>query len=256
MRLHGKTAIITGAATGVQGSIMGFGGATAWRFLKEGAKVVISDINTELGQMTVTQMKSAGFAAEFIEHDVTVDSEWEKVVDFTCNLFGGLNILVNNAGNSARFSVEETTEDIWDQQMDVHAKSIFLGSRHAILAMRKFGGGSIVNISSIYGLVGSPTVTAYHAGKGASRLLTKSMAVQYAKDNIRVNSVHPGYAVTPLTNEYFMQPEQREWLLERIPVDRIASAFDLVPAILFLASDESSFITGSEVVVDGGVTAQ
>ena len=118
------------------------------------------------------------------------------------------------------------------------------------------GGGSIVNISSIYGLVGSPTVTAYHAGKGASRLLTKSIAVQYAKDNVRVNSVHPGYAVTPLTNDFFAEPEQRNWLLSRIPMNRIASAFDIAPAVVYLASDESSFVTGCELVVDGGVTTK
>jgi len=256
MRLEGKTAIITGAASGIQGSIMGFGGASAWQFLKEGARVVITDINVESGVKTATQMQEAGFDAAFMEHDVTVSSDWERILNATFELFGTPDILVNNAGNSARFNVEETTENIWQQQMDVHAKSVFLGSKQTIPFMKKSGGGSIVNISSIYGLVGSPTVTAYHAGKGASRLLTKSIAVQYAKDNIRVNSVHPGYAVTPLTNDFFAEPEQRNWLLSRIPMNRIASAFDIVPAVVYLASDESSFVTGCELIVDGGVTTQ
>ena len=256
MRLKGKVAIITGAATGLQGSVMGFGGAAAWRFLREGAKVVVTDIDSDSGQATVSQMKTSGFDAEFMYHDVTNSSDWERVVADTISIFGVPDVLVNNAGNSARFNVEETSEEAWKQQIDVHAKAVFLGSREVIPSMRMKGAGSIVNVSSIYGLVGSPTVTAYHAGKGASRILTKSIAVQYAKDNIRVNSVHPGYAVTPLTNSFFEEPEQRKWLIDRSPVGRIGSAFDIVPAIVFLASDESSFITGSEIVVDGGVVAR
>ena len=256
MRLSGKIAIITGSATGLQGSVMGFGGAAAWRFLREGAKVIVTDIDLNSGRETVAQMKAAGFDAEFMYHDVTSSSDWERVVTDTISLYGAPDVLVNNAGNSARFGVEETTEEAWHQQLDVHAKSVFLGSKEVVPSMREKGGGSIVNISSIYGLVGSPTVTAYHAGKGASRILTKSIAVQYAKDNIRVNSVHPGYAVTPLTNSFFAESDQRDWLIDRIPLGRIGSAFDIVPAVVFLASDESSFITGSEVVVDGGVVAR
>jgi NAD(P)-dependent dehydrogenase (short-subunit alcohol dehydrogenase family) len=141
--------------------------------------------------------------------------------------------------------------------MNVHAKGVFLGTKHAIPEMRKAGGGSIVNISSIYGLVGSPTSTAYHAAKGAIRLFTKSAAVQYAKENIRVNSVHPGYAHTPLTDEgYENQPERRQWSLDRIPLGRLGNAYDIAYGILYLASDESSFVTGSELVIDGGTTAQ
>lgn len=174
----------------------------------------------------------------------------------TVSTFGRLDILVNNAGTSARTTVEETTEEIWDAQMDVHAKGVFLGTKHAIPEMRKVGGGSIINVSSMYGIVGSPTVTAYHAAKGASRIFTKSAAIQYAKENIRVNSVHPGYAETPLTNEYFSDPERRQWLLDRTPMGRLGRANDIANGILYLASDESSYVTGSELIIDGGVTAQ
>jgi NAD(P)-dependent dehydrogenase (short-subunit alcohol dehydrogenase family) len=141
--------------------------------------------------------------------------------------------------------------------MDVHAKGTFLGTKHAIPEMRKAGGGSVVNVSSIYGLIGSPTSTAYHAAKGAIRLFTKSAAVQYAKENIRVNSVHPGYAHTPLTDPgYSGEIGRRDWSLERIPIGRLGNAYDIAYGILYLASDESSFVTGAELVIDGGTTAQ
>ena len=167
-----------------------------------------------------------------------------------------MDILVNNAGTGARYNVENTTEEMWDAQMAVHAKGAFLGTKHAIPAMRRVGGGSIINISSIYGIIGSPTSTAYHAGKGAIRLFTKAAAIQYASDNIRVNSVHPGYALTPLTAGGFDAPHRRDWVLSRIPMGRLGAAEDIAYGILYLASDESSFVTGSELVIDGGTTAE
>ena len=164
---------------------------------------------------------------------------------------------VNNAGTGARLTVEDTSVADWQGQMDVHAKGVFLGTKHAIPEMRKAGGGSIINVSSIYGLVGSPTSTAYHAAKGASRLFTKSAAVQYAGENIRVNSVHPGYCWTPLTDPGYSGEEgRREWSLERIPLGRLGNADDIAHGIVYLASDESSFVTGAELVIDGGTTAQ
>ena len=256
MRLEGKVALITGAATGVKGELMGFGGAAAWRFVAEGAKVVLTDINDESGQRTATQIREQGYEATYLHLDVTQEPDWENAVSHTVDTLGGLDILVNNAGTSARLTVEETSEEIWDAQMDVHAKGVFLGMKHSIPEMRKRGGGSIINISSIYGIVGSPTVTAYHAAKGASRLLTKSAAIQYAKENIRVNSVHPGYAETPLTTAYFAQPEIRSWLLGRTPLGRLGKADDIAEGVVYLASDESAYVTGSELVIDGGVTAQ
>lgn len=248
--------MITGAATGLEGEIMGFGGATARLFVKEGAKVVLTDIKDDIGERTAAQIRENGGDAIFVRLDVTQEQDWIDAIQATVSRYGRLDVLVNNAGTSVRVTVEETTLEMWDTQMDVHAKGVFLGTKHAIPEMRKIGGGSIINISSIYGLVGSPTVTPYHAAKGAVRLFTKAAAIQYAKDNIRVNSVHPGYAETPLTWDYFQQPDNRDWLLGRIPMGRLGRAEDLAPAILYLASDESAFVTGSELVVDGGVTAQ
>ena len=173
----------------------------------------------------------------------------------TVSTFGKLDVLVNNAGTGARYTVEDTTEAEWDGQMNVHAKGVFLGTKHAIPEMRKVGGGSIVNISSIYGIIGSPTSTAYHAAKGAIRLFTKSAAIQYAGENIRVNSVHPGYARTPLTARSYQDSTRYQWVLDRIPLGRVGEAMDIAYGILYLASDESSFVTGSELVIDGGTTA-
>ena len=255
MRLEGKVALISGAATGIEGDLMGFGGASARLFAKEGDKVVLADIDVVRGEKTAAQIREDGWEALFVPLDVTKEQDWIGAIGATVSNFGKLDVLVNNAGTSARYTVEETTSDVWDAQMDVHAKGTFLGTKHAIPEMRKVGGGSIINISSIYGIIGSPMSTAYHAAKGAIRLFTKSAAIQYASEKIRVNSVHPGYALTPLTDRYFAGRE-REWLLERIPVGRFGRADDIAYGILYLASDESSFVTGSELVIDGGTTAQ
>ena len=256
MRLEGKVALISGAATGVDGELMGFGGATAKLFVREGAKVVLTDINEESGQKTASELREQGGEAMFLRLDVTREQDWINAVQATVSSYGKLDILVNNAGTGAQYTVEDTTEAIWDSQMDVHATGTFLGTKHAIPEMRKAGGGSIINISSIYGIVGSPTSTAYHAAKGAIRLFTKSAAIQYAKENIRVNSVHPGYAHTPLTSRGYANPERYQWVLDRTPIGRVGNAQDIAYGILYLASDESSFVTGSELVIDGGMTAQ
>ena len=256
MRLEGKVALITGSASGLKGELMGFGGAAAWMFVREGAKVVLSDISDDAGRKTVSQLVESGAEAIYLHLDVTTEEQWREAVDATVSAFGKLDILVNNAGTGATFNVEDTSEEVWDDQMAVHAKGTFLGTKHAIPLMRKAGGGSIINISSINGLIGSPTSAAYHAAKGAVRLFTKAAAVQYAGDRIRVNSVHPGYAMTPLTRNMFSDPEQLGIRIARVPMGRAAVADEIANAILYLASDESSFVTGSEVVVDGGVTAQ
>ncbi len=235
---------------------MGFGGASAWLFVKEGAKVVLSDIKEELGEKAAQQIRESGGDAVFVRLDVTNEHDWISAVQATVSTFGKLDVLVNNAGTGARFTVEDTTEEVWDSQMNVHAKGVFLGTKHAIPEMRKAGGGSIINVSSIYGLVGSPASTAYHAAKGAIRLFTKSAAMQYARDNIRVNSVHPGYCETPLTAESYKDQDYVDWLVDRIPMNRIGNADNIAHGIVYLASDESSFVTGSELVIDGGVTAQ
>ena len=256
MRLEGKVALISGAAAGVRGELMGFGGASAWMFLREGARVMLGDINEELGERSASQMRDDGYQARFVRLDVTREQDWIDAVKATVDAFGRLDVLVNNAGTGAQQNVEDTTVEIWDGQMNVHAKGAFLGMKHAIPEMRRAGGGSIVNISSINGLVGSPTSTAYHAAKGAVRLLTKNAAMQYAKDNIRVNSVHPGYAWTPLTEKNFSKQEHFDARVARVPMGRMGYADDIANGILYLASDESSFVTGSELVIDGGMTAQ
>ena len=256
MRLAGKVALISGAAAGVQGELMGFGGAAARLFAQEGAKVVLTDIRDELGQRTVNEISEAGGEAIYLHLDVTSEAEWVRVVEAAVARFGRLDILVNNAGSGARYRVEDTSEEDWDGQMNVHAKGVFLGTKHAIPQLRKVGGGSIINVSSIYGLVGSETSTAYHAAKGAIRLFTKSAAIQYANENIRVNSVHPGYAHTPLTDRGYQDPDYFENIRSRIPMGRVGNAYDIAYGMLYLASDESSFVTGSELVIDGGTTAQ
>ncbi|MCH7745610.1 MAG: glucose 1-dehydrogenase [Chloroflexi bacterium] len=256
MRLEGKVALITGAAAGVEGELMGFGGASAHLFTREGAKVVLCDINEEMGEKTASQVRDNGGDAIFVRLDVTSEQDWADAIKTTISSFGRLDILVNNAGTGARFNVEDTTVEVWDGQMDVHAKGVFLGTKFAIPEMRKVGGGSIINTSSIYGIVGSQTSAAYHAAKGAIRIFTKAAAIQYAGDNIRVNSVHPGFAATPMTRESYDDPERYETTLERIPMGRVGNANEIAYGILYLASDESSFVTGSEIVIDGGVTAQ
>ena len=256
MRLEGKVALITGAAGGVEGELMGFGGAAARLFCREGAKVALGDINTESGERTAAQIRDAGGDAIFVKLDVTSEADWINAVAAAVGAYGGLNTLVNNAGTGARYTVEETSEADWDGQIDVHAKGTFLGIKRAAPELLKAGGGSIVNISSIYGIVGSPTSTAYHAAKGAIRLLTKSAAIQYAGDNIRVNSIHPGYCRTPLTADSYRNERHFAWINERIPLGRVGNADDIAYGIVFLASDESSFMTGAELVIDGGTTAQ
>ena len=255
MRLEGKVALITGAAAGVEGELMGFGGAAARLFTREDAKVVLTDIKDELGQRTAAQIRESGGEALFLRLDVTSEQDWTEGIRATVSRFGRLDILVNCAGTGAHSTVEATTVEYWDEQLAVHAKGTFLGTRHAIPEMRKAGGGSIINVSSIMGLVGSPTSTAYHAAQGAIRLFTKSAAIQYANDNIRVNSVHPGYALTPLTSD-ILDTDGRRWRLARIPLGRLGNADDIAYGILYLASDESSFVTGAELVIDGGTTAQ
>ena len=255
MRLDGKVALITGAATGVQGELMGFGGTTARLFVREGAKVVLGDINEELGEKTAAQIRDSGGDAIFVRLDVTAEQDWIDAVRATVSHFDRLDILVNNAGTVAGGLVEETPARVWEAQMDVHAKGAFLGTKHAIPEMRKAGGGSIINVSSIAGLVGT-LATAYSAAKGANRLLAKAAAIQYAKDKIRVNSVHPGYVETPMTSALFQEVEGREWRLARTPMGRFGTVEEVANGILYLASDESSYVTGSELVIDGGLTAQ
>ena len=255
-RLEGKVALITGAAAALPDELMGFGGAAAHLFVREGARVVLSDILDELGERAAAALREAGGEARYLHLDVTSASDWTAAIEETLSAFGRLDVLVNNAGIATSGKVEETSEADWDAELAVHAKGTFLGTRHAIPAMRAGGGGSIVNVSSIMGIVASPSSPAYSAAKGAIRLFTKATALQYAKERIRANSVHPGYADTPLTRELFAPAEVREALLRETPMRRLGTAWDVAHGILYLASDESSFVTGSELVIDGGMTAR
>ena len=255
MRLEGKVALISGAARGM-------GAAEARLFAREGASVVIGDVLEEEGRQVEAQIGEAGGHALFIRLDVTSEADWTTAVAAAVSRFGKLDILVNNAGigsagvNRNRTMVEETTEEDWDRVMGVNAKGVFLGTKAAIPEMRRAGGGSIINISSIYGLVGSGGASAYHASKGAVRLLTKSAAIQYAGEGIRANSVHPGFIETAMTAAMRADPDRNQKLLSATPLGRLGEPDDVANGVLFLASDESSFMTGSELVIDGGWTAQ
>ena len=260
MRLQGKVALISGAAAGVRGELMGIGGAAAWRFAEEGAKLVLGDVNEELGRRTVVQLGESGHDARFVRLDVTSEEDWDAAVDETLSSYGRLDILVNNAGIGSRgmraTKADHESLENWEAHMSVHAKGTFLGTRRAVPEMRKLGGGSIVNISSIYGIVGSPSLSAYHAAKGAIRIFTKATAIQYAPEGIRANSVHPGFTQTPMTDASMSDPEIMQKLLEQIPMGRVGQPEEIADGILFLASDEASYLTGAELVIDGGTTAQ
>ncbi len=249
-RLDGKVALISGGARGQ--------GATEGRMMaQEGAKVVLGDILDEQGRAVEAEIRAAGGAATYVHLNVTSEPDWQSAVQTAESTYGGLHVLVNNAGILIRATIEETTEDDFDRIMAVNVKGVFLGTKHAIPAMRRAGGGSIVNISSVAGLVGSPGETAaYSATKGGVRLFTKSTAIQHASDNIRCNSVHPGPIVTDMIKDMLEDPEQWEQRMRRLPLKRPGRPEDIAYGVIYLASDESSYVTGAELVIDGGTTAE
>lgn len=247
-RMQNKVAVITGAGTGM-------GRTHALLLAREGASVVVTDVNETTGRETAALIEKAGGKAIFIRHDVSKASEWEAVCAKAVSHFGRIDTLVNNAGILTLKTVDETTEAEWDLIFDINAKGVFLGIKAVLPGMKLAGGGSIVNISSIYGIVGAPSAAAYQGTKGAVRLLTKSCAVDLAKFNIRVNSVHPGVIATDMTKELLKDPEVAKVLLGTTILGRPAQPEEVSNAVLFLASDEASFMTGSEMVVDGGYTA-
>ena len=248
MRLEGKVALISGGARGM-------GAAEARLFASEGAKVVLGDVLESEGQQVEAEIAEAGGEAVFVHLDVTSEADWQQAVDTAIERFGGLHILVNNAGIWNGGNVETQTVEGWDQIMDINAKGVFLGTRAAIPAMRESGSGSIVNISSVAGIIGSVGATAYNASKGAVRILTKSTAVQYAGEGIRCNSVHPGPIETQMIREVYPNDETRNSRVSAIPMGRMGEMDDVAKGVLFLASDEASYMTGSELVIDGGATA-
>jgi NAD(P)-dependent dehydrogenase (short-subunit alcohol dehydrogenase family) len=250
VRLAGKVALISGGARGM-------GAVEARLFANEGAKVTIADILDDEGHALEAELAAAGREAIFVHLDVTNEADWQHAVDATVSRFGKLDILVNNAGISGHGRIEDTTVKEWDQVMEVNAKGVFLGTKVGIPAMRASGGGSIINISSQLGLVGTDQSSPqYQASKGAVRLLTKATAIQYAKEGIRANSVHPGPIVTPMTESSRADPERYKIMLSRIPMGYYGQPEDVAYGVLYLASDEARWVTGSELVIDGGWTAQ
>jgi NAD(P)-dependent dehydrogenase (short-subunit alcohol dehydrogenase family) len=232
------------------------GETEARMFAREGAKVVVADVLEEPGQQVAASIVGAGGEAQFIRLDVTSEDDWQEVVTTAVTRYGKLDILVNNAGISGSADPDLLSTATWDQLMAINAKGVFLGMKTAIAEMQKAGGGAIVNISSISGFIGQDYIhMAYNASKGAVRIMTKSAAVQYAKDGIRVNSVHPGMMPPMLTSVASADPERRRQRLSLVPMGRTGEREEVGYAVLFLASDEASYITGTELVVDGGYLA-
>ncbi len=253
-RVSGKVAIVTGAALGI-------GKASALLLAREGAKVAVADLKADEGHAVVAEIEAAGGEALFVPLDVSREEDWTRAIADVLARFGRLDIAVNNAGIAYAGTVESTSLDDWRRVQSINLDGVFLGTKAAVAAMKDHG-GSIINLSSIEGLIGDPTLAAYNASKGGVRLFTKSAALHCARSGyrVRVNSVHPGYIWTPmvqgLTGESPDQAAARKRLEALHPVGHLGEADDIAYGILYLASDESKFMTGSELVIDGGYTAQ
>ena len=249
-RLDGKVAIISGGARGQ-------GAAEVRLFANEGAKVCFGDILDDEGMKLEAEIRELGGDVTYTHLDVTQEQDWQELVKLTESKYGRLDVLVNNAGITiATVGIENTSLEEWQRLMDINLTGVFLGTKHAIPALRRSGGGSIVNISSTAGIVGIGRSAAYTASKGAVRLFTKATAIQHANDKIRCNSVHPGPVKTPFIQELLDNPEKLQERLTRVPLGRLATPEDVAYGVVFLASDEASYMTGSELVIDGGTTAE
>ena len=249
MRLEGKVAIISGASGGM-------GAEEARLFAREGAKVVIADIIDDDGEAVARQIEDSSGEAIYVNTDVTSAESWDALVQTTLDRYGKIDILVNNAGISSGSHEDPLDIDGWTRIMDVNSTGVYLGTRAVIPTMREAGGGSIVNISSIMGFVGGEGGhPAYHASKGAVRIFTKATAVRYGPDGIRVNSVHPGF-MPPMRTSNFRSNDERQQLIDLTPLRRTGETIEVANGVLFLASDEASFVTGTELVIDGGFIAR
>jgi cyclopentanol dehydrogenase len=247
-RLKGKVALISGGARGQ-------GACEARLFASEGSKVVVGDVLDDQARKLADEINAQiGSRVVFAVHlDVTRAADWRNAVGVCEREFGGLDIVVNNAGIFNMSGLEDTSEELWDSIVNINQKGVWLGMKESVAAMRRRGGGSVVNISSVAGLTGSTGSTAYHGTKGAVRLLTKAAAVQYAREKIRVNSVHPGLIATQMID--IIPPGQREAFQQIVPMGREGSPEEVAKVVLFLASDDASYVTGAEFVVDGGLNA-
>ena len=250
-RLDGKVALITGAGNGM-------GQVASVLFAREGARIVVADFSEAGGVETVTAVEAAGGEAAFVKVDVANADQCEAMIEFAMTRFGALNVLYNNAGifPADDGGTTETPEPTWDRVMEVNLKGVWLGCKYGIPAMLASGGGSIVNVASFVALMGAATAQiAYTASKGGVLAMTREIAVEYGRQNIRANSLCPGPIATPMLEELMSDPARKARRLVHIPMGRLGQADELAKAALFLASDESSFMTGAQLVVDGGITA-
>ena len=254
-RFEGKVALITGAASAVEGELMGFGGRAAWRMLREGGQVVIADSADNRGEQAVGQMRDAGLDAAYVHLDVTSHVDWAAAVKTTVSKFGRLDILINVPGASDRGSIIDTDEETWQKVMDVSSRGMFLGAKSVAHAMQSSGGGAIVNVASMAARYGGRYGAAYSSSRAAIVAFGGSAAVQFAPMGIRVNSVLPGWTHTPFTEALFNDAESSALRIDRTPLKRWGKPEEIAAGILFLCSDDASFITGTELVIDGGVTA-
>ncbi|MCR8641311.1 SDR family oxidoreductase [Paenibacillus sp. N1-5-1-14] len=248
-RLANKVAIITGSAGGQ-------GKAEALLFAQEGAKVVVTDVQEGKVQEVVAEIKANGGEAIGFYQNVASEENWVQIVKDTVEAFGKIDILVNNAGITSQYPLTDAPLDHWNKVMEINLNGTFLGMKHVVPVMSQNGGGSIINISSIAGLTGSSGASAYTASKGAVRMLSKAAAIDLAKQNIRVNSVHPGYIETPMTAGFFADENMLNWFKALTPLPYLGKSEDVAAGVLFLASDESRFVTGIELPIDGGHSAQ
>ncbi len=248
-RLEGRVALVTGAASGI-------GKATAKRLAEEGAAVLVTDIAVEAGEATVAELREAGARASFAKHDVTSEADWQAVVAKAVEELGSLDILVNNAGMGDIKPIEETTVDDWQRTVDIDQLGVFLGMKTAAEALKKSGHGSVINVSSIFGTSGGFGVSpAYHAAKGAVRTLTKNVALHWATEGVRVNSIHPGFIATPILEQSRNTPIW-DGMVDLTPMGRLGKPEEIAAGVAFLASDDASFVTGLELYVDGGYIAR
>jgi 3(or 17)beta-hydroxysteroid dehydrogenase len=251
-RVKGKSAIVTGGAGGL-------GRAQALLLSREGARVVVSDTREAEARKVVEEINAQGGEALFLRHDVSKDAEWERVMKETVSRFEKLDVLVNNAGVMIWKKIEDTSLEEWRWLMSINLDGVFLGTKHAMGVMKKNGGGSIVNISSVAGMIGTLDTSAYHASKGGVRIFTKAAALECSKAgygyNIRVNSIHPGVIKTPMVGGLLEDEDKMKTALGWIPMGHFGDPEDVAHGVLYLASDESRYITGTELVIDGGWTA-